>query len=98
MPALPPFQTRSPSMHRRTVLAASAAGLAAPFLRPAPAEAQPASRAETLLLVQEYGPNSMDMQGIGSGPDVMSHPPRPAPPPTRDNHRALAGTAGARHS
>ena len=38
-----------------------------------------------------------DMQGIGSGPDVMSHPPRSASPPARDNRRALAGTAGARH-
>src|SRR6185436_16964948 len=38
-----------------------------------------------------------DMQGIGSGPDVMSHPPRSASPPARDNRRALAGTAGTRH-
>ena len=28
------------------------------------------SRAETLLLVQEYGPNSLDMQGIGSAQPV----------------------------
>jgi len=35
-----------------------------------------------------------DMQGIGSGPDVMSHPPRSASPPARDTHRPLAG---ARH-
>jgi uncharacterized membrane protein len=36
-----------------------------------------------------------DMQGIGSGPDVMSHPPRPASPPMRDVRRPLADTAGA---
>jgi hypothetical protein len=38
-----------------------------------------------------------DMQGIGSGADVMSHPPRSAWPPTRDIRRPLAHTAGARH-
>ncbi len=38
-----------------------------------------------------------DMQGIGSGPDVMSHPPRSASPPARDVRRPLADTAGARH-
>jgi uncharacterized membrane protein len=38
-----------------------------------------------------------DMQGIGSGPDVMSHPPRPASPPARDTQRPLADPAGARH-
>jgi uncharacterized membrane protein len=39
-----------------------------------------------------------DMQGIGSGPDVMSRPPRPAsPPPPREIRRPLAGTANARH-
>ena len=38
-----------------------------------------------------------DMQGIGSGPDVMSHPPRSASPPARDTRRPLADTAGARH-
>jgi uncharacterized membrane protein len=37
-----------------------------------------------------------DMQGIGSGADVMSHPPRPASPPARDVRRPLAETAGAR--
>ena len=37
-------------------VAATAATLAAPFVRAAPAEAQSASRAETLLLVQEYVP------------------------------------------
>jgi uncharacterized membrane protein len=38
-----------------------------------------------------------DMQGIGSGPDVMSHPPRSASPPARDTLRPLADTAGTRH-
>jgi uncharacterized membrane protein len=38
-----------------------------------------------------------DMQGIGSGPDVMSHPPRPASPAARDIRRRLADTAGVRH-
>jgi uncharacterized membrane protein len=37
-----------------------------------------------------------DMQGIGSGPDVMSHPPRSASPRARDIHRPL-DTAGAPH-
>jgi hypothetical protein len=39
-----------------------------------------------------------DMQGIGSGPDVMSHPPRSASHPARDTSRPLADTAGARHA
>ena len=52
--------------------------------------------------VWSVGPNQdpvlvPDMQGIGSGPDVMSHPPRPAPPPARDIRHPLADTAGARH-
>jgi uncharacterized membrane protein len=38
-----------------------------------------------------------DMQGIGSGPDVMSPPPRSESPPARDIRRPLADTAGARH-
>jgi uncharacterized membrane protein len=38
-----------------------------------------------------------DMQGIGSGSDVMSHPPRFASPPARDTRPPLADTAGARH-
>ncbi len=37
-----------------------------------------------------------DMQGIGSGPDVMSHPPRSASPPAHDIRRPLADAAGAR--
>jgi uncharacterized membrane protein len=38
-----------------------------------------------------------DMQGIGSGPDVMSQPPGSASPPARDIRRPLADTAGTRH-
>ncbi len=57
-------------MDRRRFLAGSTAALAAPFAAPTPAGAQAAARAETLLLVQEYGPNSMDMQGIGASQPV----------------------------
>ncbi len=57
-------------MDRRSFLAASTAALAAPFVARTPAKAQTASRAETLLLVQEYGPNSMDMQGLGAAQPV----------------------------
>ena len=53
---------------RRTAIAA---GLAAPFVaKGGGAQAQAPSRNETLLLVQEYGPNSLDMQGIGSSQPV----------------------------
>lgn len=52
---------------RRTAIAA---GLAAPFVARSQAQAQAVGRAETLLLVQEYGPNSLDMQGIGSSQPV----------------------------
>ena len=40
-----------------------------------------------------------DMQGIGSGPDVMPHPPQPAPasPAALDIRRRAADTAGVRH-
>lgn len=38
-----------------------------------------------------------DMQGIGSGTDVMSPPPRPASPLPGDNLRPLADPASARH-
>ena len=37
-----------------------------------------------------------DMQGIGSGPDVMSYPPHSAPPTARDIRPSVADTAGAR--
>ncbi|CAN7728545.1 ABC transporter substrate-binding protein [Bosea sp. LjRoot9] len=53
---------------RRTAIAA---GLSLPFIaRGGAAQAQAVSRSETLLLVQEYGPNSLDMQGIGSSQPV----------------------------
>ena len=55
-------------MRRRTLIASASAALAAPALRPAAAQAP--TRAETLLLVQEYGPNTLDMQGIGSSQPV----------------------------
>jgi hypothetical protein len=38
-----------------------------------------------------------DMQGIGSGEDVMSRPPRSDSPPAREVRRPLADTAGIRH-
>ena len=57
-------------MDRRHFLAGSTAAIAAPVFGAGPAAAQQASRAETLLLVQEYGPNSMDMQGLGSSQPV----------------------------
>ena len=56
-------------MDRRRFLASAAATLAAPATH-RPAAAQAPGRAETLLLVQEYGPNSLDMQGIGSAQPV----------------------------
>ena len=53
---------------RRTAIAA---GLSAPFVaRAADVRAAAPSRSETLILVQEYGPNSLDMQGIGSSQPV----------------------------
>ena len=53
-------------MHRRTFLAATGATLVA---RQAAAQTAP-TRAETLLIVQEYGPNSLDMMGIGASQPV----------------------------
>ena len=57
-------------MKRRTFIksAAGAAALATPAIRRAAAEGP--TRNETLILVQEYGPNSMDMQGIGAAQPV----------------------------
>ena len=52
-------------MHRRTFLGTTGAALVA-----SQANAQAPTRAETLLIVQEYGPNSLDMQGIGSSQPV----------------------------
>src|SRR4051812_12927695 len=59
-------------MKRRSFLKAlPAAALAAPFVaRGAAAQTAAPSRKETLLLVQEYGPNSLDMQGLGSAQPV----------------------------
>jgi hypothetical protein len=39
-----------------------------------------------------------DMQGIGSGADVMSRPPHAASPPAREVRRPLADPAGIRHA
>lgn len=53
-------------MDRRSFLKAlPATTLTAPGICEAAAQPAP-TRNETLLLVQEYGPNSLDMQGIGS--------------------------------
>ena len=53
-------------MKRRTFLktATGITAMAAPAIRRAAAQPAP-TRNETLILVPEYGPNSMDMQGIG---------------------------------
>ena len=58
-------------MKRRSFLkaATASAALTAPAVRKAAAQAAP-TRNETLVLVQEYGPNSMDMQGIGASQPV----------------------------
>ena len=58
-------------MKRRNFLqiTAGAAALATPAVRRAAAQAAP-TRNETLIVVQEYGPNSMDMQGIGAAQPV----------------------------
>ena len=58
-------------MKRRTFFktATGAAALASPAVRRAAAQSAP-TRNETLVLVQEYGPNSMDMQGIGAAQPV----------------------------
>lgn len=51
---------------RRAFVTAAAAAAAT---RPASAQPVP-GRADTLVIVQEYGPNSLDMQGIGSAQPV----------------------------
>ena len=56
------------SFDRRAFLQSTLAAGAAWSLRSSPAFAQ--SRAETLLVVQELGPNSLDMQGVGSNQTV----------------------------
>lgn len=53
-------------LSRRAFVGSSAAAIVS---RPAMAQQAP-TRAETLVVVQEYGPNSMDMQGIGSSQPV----------------------------
>ncbi len=56
-------------MKRRTFVKGVAAAIAAPaVIGSKPAAAQ--GRADSLLIVQEYGPNSMDMQGLGSSQPV----------------------------
>ena len=56
-------------MKRRTFITTTAVALAAPAIENSAAQTA-ATREETLVLVQEYGPNSMDMQGIGSAQPV----------------------------
>ena len=58
-------------MKRRNFLktATATAVLATPAIRRACARAAP-TRTETLLLVQEYGPNSLDRQNLGSAQPV----------------------------
>jgi peptide/nickel transport system substrate-binding protein len=59
---------RSDIDRRRFLQTGVAAGLATGFCGIDPVLAQ--SRAETLLVVQELGPNSLDMQGVGSNQTV----------------------------
>jgi len=61
--SMPPF-----FLNRRRFLQSSLAGATAAALRVSDAEAQ--GRAETLLVVQELSPNSLDMQGVGSNQTV----------------------------
>ena len=62
MPTFPGY------LDRRAFLQSTLAAAAACSFRASPAFAQ--SRAETLLVVQELGPNSLDMQGVGSNQTV----------------------------
>ena len=57
-----------PDLDRREFLALTLAGAASAPFGGIPAAAQ--SRTETLILVQELGPNSLDMQGVGSNQTV----------------------------
>lgn len=57
-------------MDRRTFLAVTGLAATGTALGARPAAAQVPTRAETLLIVQEYGPNSLDMQGIGASQPV----------------------------
>src|SRR5260221_3475730 len=56
------------TLNRRNFLQTTLAGASAAALGTSSAEAQ--GRAETLLVVQELGPNSLDMQGVGSNQTV----------------------------
>ena len=47
---------------RRDFLKATAASVAAPFIRPAVAQ----SRKDTLLTLSENGPNNLDIMGVGT--------------------------------
>src|SRR6478609_7851468 len=69
----PPFREASMLDHRaeltrRHLLQGAGAATAAAFLSADGASAQ--ARSETLLVVQELGPNSLDMQGVGSNQTV----------------------------
>src|SRR5260221_7855848 len=62
---------REAGMKRRSFLKGAAAAVAAPaVVLPVGKAAQAQGRAETLVIVQEYGPNSLDMQGIGASQPV----------------------------
>jgi peptide/nickel transport system substrate-binding protein len=56
------------SFNRRHFLQTTLAGATAAAFRGSDADAQ--GRSETLLVVQELGPNSLDMQGVGSNQTV----------------------------
>ena len=56
------------TLNRRNFLQTTLAGASAATFGVGSAEAQ--GRAETLLVVQELGPNSLDMQGVGSNQTV----------------------------
>ena len=55
-------------LDRRAFLQATLAAGAATCVAPSPVVAQ--GRGDVLLLVQELGPNSLDMQGVGSNQTV----------------------------
>jgi peptide/nickel transport system substrate-binding protein len=55
-------------LNRRHFLQTTLAGASVAAFGTSDVEAQ--ARAETLLVVQELGPNSLDMQGVGSNQTV----------------------------
>jgi peptide/nickel transport system substrate-binding protein len=55
-------------LNRRNLLRTGLAGVSAAAFGVGPAKTQ--GRSETLLVVQELGPNSLDMQGVGSNQTV----------------------------